>query len=426
MPGNYTGTTKAAGDILYATDKNIDRKDVILNAGDIATSAGTANAQTLALDAQITSYTTFMKIRFKAGITNTDAMTMNVNTIGAKNVKKINKIGAIVPVVQGDIRQNCIYEGIYDGTDIIILNISSIQCGDGSDGVFHATVNTTLNPSYKIFQYKDFTVDSGKTLDFGSNFQGKPIIILVNGNLNLAGATVTVNAMGALSVASGSNPSDGVQSNSQFSKTNGLGGLQGFYNSTASLATGGAPGAASGVPVGTDFFNYPQLYRMVFIGSAGGSGGKGVKVGQVPTNTGGQGGKGGGGILFVVAGNVNVTGAILTANAENGANGNQTDTTASGSGAGGGGQGGSFTIAYYGSLTGSPTTFTASKGVKGTCSHIANTGQNAGGGGGGSGAGSGVPGVAGETANLGIGGGNGSDGVDGYTNLVQLLPEFNF
>lgn len=410
------------GDVATASQYNNVRKDVIQLGGDYAVTTGSSNTYVLALDSAFV-LSAGVAVKFKANFTNTASATLNVNSSGAKTLKKKGTNN----LISGDIISGNQYIALYDGTNWQVLNISSSgKFGDKSDGDFHATVDTTLNPSYKIFQYGNFVVDSGKTLDFGSNFQGKPIVILVDGDLTLNDATVNVNNMGALGGTS--DPSgaaaNGTLSGSAFNNVNGRGGVRGFYNGTASLATGGTAGAASDTQAGSGFFTNLQLYKMVHVGSGGGAGAYGVKVGQVSGNTGGAGGNGGGGILFLVSGNIDVTNAILTANGQNGTNGNQADNTYSGSGAGGGGEGGSFRIGYIGTKTGSPTTHTATKGNGGTCSHIANGGVNGGGGGGGSGAGSGIAGTAGETANVGIGGGNGSAGADGYTEITQLLPSF--
>lgn len=119
---SFSGTTKNAGDIVTAAIANIDRKDVITNAGDFITSGGSANAQTFAVDAQITAYVTGLKIRFIAGFTNTAACTGNVNSIGAKTFKK----GASFDLDPGDLTAGCEYEAVYDGTNLILLNPTSL------------------------------------------------------------------------------------------------------------------------------------------------------------------------------------------------------------------------------------------------------------------------------------------------------------
>ena len=409
------------GDTATSTQYNNLRKDIVKLGGDFGTTTNSGNAYSLAIDSQFVLAAGVI-IKFKINTTNTGASTLNVNAGGAIAAKK----GGTLALQPGDFASGNYYLGIYDGTNWQIINISTLnRFGDQSDGNLTVSSNTTLNPSYKIFQYGNLTVNSGITLTFGANFQNKPILVLVNGDLTLNGATVSVNGLGATAGASaGLGFGASQQSNKsdyQFSNTAGWQGQQGYYSATPATATGGPGGVASGTPIGIGFFQNILAYKMIFIGSAGGSGGYGAKAGQIATNTGGIGGDGGGGIMFLVAGNVDVTNAVLTANGTNGVSGNRTDTTASGSGGGGGGQGGSFSIGYLGTLTGSPTTLTASKGVKGSGATIANGGQNAGGGGGGSGAGSGVAGSQGQTADVGIGGGNGSDGIDGYTQITKII-----
>ena len=292
-----------------------------------------------------------------------------------------------------------------------------------------------MNPTYKIFQYDDFIVDSGKTLTFGNNFKAKPIIVLVRGNLNLNGATVDVSGLGyagGAAVTSGDG-NDGV-CKSAFTNIAGRGGISGFQ--TTPPGGGGAGGAAPGANTGEDLFGLPLgLFKIVYIGAGGGSGAPGGATGAGSNpGDGGKGGDGGGGILFLVAGNIDVTNATLKADGQNGDNGTQGTNggqpNVGGGGAGGGGQGGSFKIGYKGTKTGNPSIHTADGGTGGT-GGLGNTlaagGTPSGGGGGGSGGGSEVDGNDGQN-NKSTGGpdagdgGNGSDGGTGFVSIEKLIP----
>lgn len=76
------------------------------------TSGGTANAQTLSLTPAVGAYVAGMKIRFIAGAANTDAATLNVNSVGAVALKYPD--GAAL--VDGSLKAGSVYEAIYDGT----------------------------------------------------------------------------------------------------------------------------------------------------------------------------------------------------------------------------------------------------------------------------------------------------------------------
>lgn len=81
------------------------------------TTAGTVNVQTCSCSPAITTYTTGMKIRVKAGLTNTSSLTLNVNSIGAKTVKTAQGSA----LTGGEFRTGYQYELVYDGTDLILL-----------------------------------------------------------------------------------------------------------------------------------------------------------------------------------------------------------------------------------------------------------------------------------------------------------------
>ncbi len=438
-------------DTVTATERNNLRKDIVVYAGDYATSGGSANVQTLTLDSQFVLQENSV-VKFKAGFSNTGSCTMNVTPSGggATGAKTIKKHGT-VNLAAGDIVSGQVYELIYDGTNFQLPNDAVIDFGDASDGDFHATVDTTLNPSYKVFKYNNFTVDSGKTLTFGSNFQAKPILVLLQGNLVLNGATVDVTGMGYAGGggaatnsslhSTGTIGTPGTNSQSQFSKTGGGGGLGGGGTSSNSPGTGAQPATATAGVFGTDFYQYGQLgYKFIFIGSGGGGGGSGgtgeVSSGQTG-GAGGGGAKGGGGILFMVRGTVDVTSAVLKADGGTGSNGTAggnglggTSGNGGGGGGGGGGQGGSFRILAKGTITGSPSTFTASGGSPGTGGGggpSPSGGAGTGSGGGGSGGVGGGQTSQGGTGNSGANGSapggsgaSGTAGLDGITELTQI------
>lgn len=123
--------TVAAAQTATAAQYNNLRKDLVLAAGDYATSGGSANAHTLALDAQIvTSYTAGMLIKFKAGFTNTASATINVNSIGANTLRRQD--GALL--APSDIVANKLYEIMYDGTNFILLTPSRESLLPGTSG----------------------------------------------------------------------------------------------------------------------------------------------------------------------------------------------------------------------------------------------------------------------------------------------------
>lgn len=110
-------STVAANQIITAAERNALRLDTLSNSGFYATSGGAADVQTLSIDAQYVAYVAGDVIKFKAGFTNTGACTINVNAIGAVNIKSTDGTDPIF----GDILAGAIIELGYDGTNFQIL-----------------------------------------------------------------------------------------------------------------------------------------------------------------------------------------------------------------------------------------------------------------------------------------------------------------
>lgn len=86
---------------------------------DYAATSGSANAYLLSFSQALPAYITGMPFFFKASFSNTGAATMNINSLGAKAVKK----NVSDDVETGDIIEGKLYMGMYDGTNIVIINI---------------------------------------------------------------------------------------------------------------------------------------------------------------------------------------------------------------------------------------------------------------------------------------------------------------
>lgn len=172
---NFSGTTKTAATTATAAAVNADRLDVIRNAGDYATSGGSSNAYTLAVDAQYTAYSAGDVFKFKSNFANTASATLNVNSIGAKTIKRPDGTALIA----NDILSGQIVEVIYDGTDLIMISVRgnkpevySYNAGetiagatlpvpvyqDTSDGEFYACdANVTTKLNFRGFAISDGT-----------------------------------------------------------------------------------------------------------------------------------------------------------------------------------------------------------------------------------------------------------------------------
>lgn len=88
---------------------------------DYAASSGGSDTYAITVSPAPTAYVTGQVFRFKADVANTGAATLNVNSLGAKTIKK--QVSA--DLTTGDILANQIVEVIYDGTNMQLVSLSS-------------------------------------------------------------------------------------------------------------------------------------------------------------------------------------------------------------------------------------------------------------------------------------------------------------
>ena len=114
-----------------------------------ATDSGSANTYAIALTPAVTGYVAGQVFHFKAANASSGASTLNVNALGAKNIKKKND----QDIAAGDIEQNAIVSVIYDGTSFQML--SQLGTSAGSMSSFTLTGDSGSNQ----------TISDSNTLD---------------------------------------------------------------------------------------------------------------------------------------------------------------------------------------------------------------------------------------------------------------------
>lgn len=246
-----------------AAQYNNARKDILERGGDFASSGGSANAYTLSIDSQISSYATGLVIKFKSSFTNTGSATINVNSLGAKSLVKKNNEN----IVSGDIIQNQIVEAVYDGTNFLVFSLFSgdiAEFGDGSDG--DITINSgafssgpiTNNTLTRDAYFNNLTINDTYTLNangfkvhirgvYNPNSTGK---IISNGNNGNNGG----NAVGTTPGTGGANVSAAYSGGTMPTVLSSKAGGNGGYNTvgvngtagTAQTLSNGKAGANSG------------------------------------------------------------------------------------------------------------------------------------------------------------------------------------
>lgn len=86
----------------------------------VGTSAGSANAQTLSPPVVLRAYRAGHSLSFKAGYTNTGALTLNVSALGTRNVYKPSAAGPVA-LTGGEVVANQIVRVIDDGTQYLLI-----------------------------------------------------------------------------------------------------------------------------------------------------------------------------------------------------------------------------------------------------------------------------------------------------------------
>lgn len=152
---------------------------------DYAADTGSANTYAVALVPAVTSYATGLSFKAKITNANTGSCTINVNTLGAKNIKLKNGNNPLA----NQLLANGVYDFFYDGTNMQVLNPSdgaSIQSG----AYIYAADSGSAN-AYAI------SVSPAPTAyAVGQSF----LVKIGNANSGTSGSTLNVNSLGTKSI----------------------------------------------------------------------------------------------------------------------------------------------------------------------------------------------------------------------------------
>lgn len=110
----HTNVGDATAVNQYATAKQVQNGSLVYTGA----TGGSANAYTASISPTPSAYATGMRVIIKASFTNSAAATLNLNSLGAKNIRKEDNS---VDLASGEITSGYFYELIYDGTQFILL-----------------------------------------------------------------------------------------------------------------------------------------------------------------------------------------------------------------------------------------------------------------------------------------------------------------
>src|SRR3990167_5770119 len=136
MPGNFTSSEVVAGNDILDTDLNSRRDDILVNAGDYATSTGSANAYVLAVSSDMPVYAAGQVFKFNANFANTGATTIAVNGQAAKNILKDHDVA----LEANDIESGQLVIIMYDGTQFQMLSQKGVDISSANKTTLTAGV----------------------------------------------------------------------------------------------------------------------------------------------------------------------------------------------------------------------------------------------------------------------------------------------
>lgn len=326
--GGYKITNLAAG--TAAADAV--RFDQLTGAGvPLITVAGTADAITGTITPSLTAYTTGGLFSFVVGSTNTTAVTLNIDGLGAKAVTRTGSVA----LVAGDMVTGQVVLVEYDGTRFQLLNGNSFTNLKVS-GTLGVTGLTTLGVTGAVFPGST----SGTATIVAPAVAGTPTLTLptLTGTVGLATRTVQVFTSGSgtyttptgckailVQIVGGGGGGGGNENGAAGSN----GGNTTFSTLTAGYGSGGKAGATGGTAVGGS-----ATGGDVNIAGGGGGGAYATANSGTPGGTGGNSALGGGGPGGFGA--TGVAGATNSGSGGGGGGGNGATRAAGGGGGSGG------------------------------------------------------------------------------------------
>ncbi len=153
----YSQVNDAAREMMAA----IARQNADMG-GTIGT-AGSGNAYTATTGRTIASYVTGLALVIKADRLNTGAATLNINSLGAKDIRDC----AGLALRWADIRANGVYHLVYNGTLFIALNIDTSLEWTGK-GSIHAGSIASIPAGWQLCNGTNGTVDLRNRMIMGA------------------------------------------------------------------------------------------------------------------------------------------------------------------------------------------------------------------------------------------------------------------
>lgn len=157
--------------IAAGFDKLPGKNALEQNAVHYAVATGSANTYAAAMPATLTAYAAGQSFRLQIPATNTGASTLNVDSLGARAIKRLDG----TDVEAGDLTSGDIVELIFNGTAMVLMgfyrsHMAGIAANLGADLVFSGNPAFTGAPRFNAATNKS-TIRSDLGLTIGTNVQ---------------------------------------------------------------------------------------------------------------------------------------------------------------------------------------------------------------------------------------------------------------
>lgn len=131
------------------------------------------NAITATYSPAPSAYVAGQSFKFRAAATNTGAVTININGLGAKSILKRDKSsGTLIALVAGDLINGGVYTIDYDGTQFQLLaDASAVSGGASFKARYTSGLMAALNNTYAKIPFETEDYDIGASFDNATNYR---------------------------------------------------------------------------------------------------------------------------------------------------------------------------------------------------------------------------------------------------------------
>lgn len=182
--------TNVQAAIAANTVMTVANKELAENALKLPQTAGSGNAYTLAAPATITAYASGQSFQFVVDRDNTGAVTLDVDGLGPKSVKRYNNNTSLTALVADDWRVGEVHQVTYNGTDFAMISPIGAKVG-GVRGIVESATTAEAQAGTADEKYPDVVkvkaaIDAQTLIKARASINGTGGTPSASGGLNIA------------------------------------------------------------------------------------------------------------------------------------------------------------------------------------------------------------------------------------------------